>query len=165
MTDGEFENIYKTYFDDIYRYILILSRNRHVAEDIASDTFFKAMCSIGGFRGACGIRSWLYQIARNSYYSYLRKNRKIKLVDELSAEISDGGIGIEEKLELRDASMRIGGILEKLDEPYRGVFMLRTVDGLSFQKIAGIYDKTDNWACVTYHRARKKIKSEMEEYR
>ena len=164
MTDGEFENIYKTYFEDIYRYILILSRNRHIAEDIASETFFKAMCSIDSFRGACGIRSWLYQIARNSYYSYLRKNRKIDLVDELSEQINDGGISIEEKLELRDASMRIQGILQKLDEPYRGVFMLRTVDGLSFKKIAGIYQKTNNWACVTYHRARKKVKYEMEEY-
>ena len=70
----DFEKIYDTYFDDVYLYVRRLSGNEHVAEEIASETFFKAMSSIKNFRGECDIRVWLCQIAKNSYFSYLKKN-------------------------------------------------------------------------------------------
>ena len=53
MTD--FEHVYKTYFNDVYMYVLRLSRNEHVAEEITGDTFFKAMKSIDSFRGDCDL--------------------------------------------------------------------------------------------------------------
>lgn len=49
----EFEQVYDLYFRDVYRYILKLSGSEHVAEEITSDTFFKALRSIGKFRGSC----------------------------------------------------------------------------------------------------------------
>ena len=61
----EFEQVYDLYFRDVYRYILKLSGSEHVAEEITSDTFFKALRSIGKFRGSCDMRVWLCQIAKN----------------------------------------------------------------------------------------------------
>ncbi|MCI6039309.1 MAG: RNA polymerase sigma factor [Clostridiales bacterium] len=63
----EFEQVYDLYFRDVYRYILKLSGSEHVAEEIPSDTFFKALRSIGKFRGSCDMRVWLCQIAKNCY--------------------------------------------------------------------------------------------------
>ena len=63
----EFEQVYDLYFRDVYRYILKLSGSDHVAEEITSDTFFKALRSIGKFRGSCDMRVWLCQIAKNCY--------------------------------------------------------------------------------------------------
>ncbi len=63
----EFEQVYDLYFRDVYRYILQLSGSEHVAEEITSDTFFKALRSIGKFRGSCDMRVWLCQIAKNCY--------------------------------------------------------------------------------------------------
>ena len=54
-------------------------------------------------------------------------------------------------------------ILEELDEPYKEVFMWRVYAELSFKEIAGIFNKNENWACVTYHRARNQIKKRLEE--
>lgn len=71
----EFEQVYDLYFRDVYRYILKLSGSEHVAEEITSDTFFKALRSIGKFRGSCDMRVWLCQIAKNCYYTYLRKEK------------------------------------------------------------------------------------------
>ena len=65
----DFEQLYDTYFNDMYLYILRLSGNEHIAEEITSDTFFKAMKSINSFRGDCDVRVWLCQIAKNCYYS------------------------------------------------------------------------------------------------
>ena len=63
----EFEQVYDLYFRDVYRYSLKLSGSEHVAEEITSDTFFKALRSIGKFRGSCDMRVWLCQIAKNCY--------------------------------------------------------------------------------------------------
>ena len=69
----EFEQVYDLYFRDVYRYILKLSGSEHVAEEITSDTFFKALRSIGKFRGSCDMRVWLCQIAKHLWYQHLRK--------------------------------------------------------------------------------------------
>ena len=75
----EFEQIYSTYFKSVYHYIRMLSGDEHLAEEITSETFFKAMKSIGDFRGECDMRVWLCQIAKNAYYSYLKKNKSEKI--------------------------------------------------------------------------------------
>ena len=61
----EFEEIYTTYFRDVYLYIRKLSGSEHIAEEITSETFFKALNSINSFRGECDTRVWLCQIAKN----------------------------------------------------------------------------------------------------
>ena len=72
-----FQEIYRAYFNDVLLYIRRLSKDEHIAEEITSETFFKAMRDIEHFRGECHIRVWLCQIAKNCYYSYLKKNGKI----------------------------------------------------------------------------------------
>ena len=61
----EFEQIYNTYFKSVYLYVMQLSGNEHIAEEITSDTFFKAINSIDKFRGECDIRVWLCLAIRN----------------------------------------------------------------------------------------------------
>ena len=76
----EFERIYQEYFDQVFLYIRRLSGDVHLAEDITSETFCKALRSIDGFRGDCDIRVWLCQIAKNCYYSHLKKERRAERV-------------------------------------------------------------------------------------
>lgn len=161
----DFEKIYDTYFDDVYLYVRRLSGNEHVAEEIASETFFKAMSSIKNFRGECDIRVWLCQIAKNSYFSYLKKNGKTIGFDDVKLQdLADPNALLprkipNEKEDIRQAQKAV----HTLPELYREVFMWRVFADLSFKQIGEIFHKTDNWACVTYHRARKMIKSRLEE--
>lgn len=71
----DFEEIYQTYFADVYRYILALSRDAHTAEEVTQETFFRALASIDSFRGDCQLRVWLCQIARNQYLSLCRERK------------------------------------------------------------------------------------------
>lgn len=161
----DFEKIYDTYFDDVYLYVRRLSGNEHVAEEIASETFFKAMSSIKNFRGECDIRVWLCQIAKNSYFSYLKKNGKTIGFDDVKLQdLADPNALLprkipNEKEDIRQAQKAV----HTLPELYREVFMWRVFADLSFKQIGDLFHKTDNWACVTYHRARKMIKSRLEE--
>lgn len=156
----EFEQIYTTYFRDVYLYIRKLSNSEHIAEEITSETFFKAMKSFDGFRGDCDIRVWLCQIAKNCYYSYLKKVDRAESVD--NAEIAEQSTSFEERLFQQDTAMQIQKILHDVPEPYKEVFMWRVYADLSFKQIGQIFGKSENWACVTYHRARNKIKEKLE---
>lgn len=158
----ELESLYRAYFQDVYLYILSLSKDEHIAEDITSEVFIKAIKSIDTFKGDCDIRVWLCQIAKNCYYSYLRKNKKIIYTDEEPEHISE--INIEQSIVSKEDSIKIHEILHKLKEPYKEVFSLRIFSELSFKEIGYLFGKSENWACVTYHRARKKIQEEMEDY-
>lgn len=160
---AEFEQIYQTYFRDVYLYLRRLSNNENLAEEIASETFFKAMQSVGSFRGECDIRVWLCQIAKNCYFSYLKKQRRYAGMEDTDTVLEMAASeDIEAWFEKESDAMQIHLSLHRLPEPYKEVFMLRVFGELSFKQIAGIFQKTENWACVTYHRARQKIIKQME---
>lgn len=160
----EFEKIYSTYFKDVYLYVRKLSGNEHIAEEITSETFFKAMRAIDNFRGDCDFRVWLCQIAKNCYYSYLEKHKKLINLDDTSIEdMIDPNSFIDEKIVTGEQTAKIQNLLHILPEPYKEVFMWRVFADLSFKQIGHIFNKTDNWACVTYHRARIMLKNRLEE--
>lgn len=158
----EFEQIYSTYFKSVYRYIWKLSGDEHIAEEITSETFLKVMRSIGDFRGECDMRVWICQIAKNTYYSYLKKIHRTASVDETELEsLEDPKAFIEEQIVIQDEVQQIREILHTMPDPYKEVFMWRVFGELSFKEIGALYSKTDNWACVTYHRARKMIQDKI----
>ena len=76
MENGSFDQVYQTYFDPVYRYVLSLSGNAHVAEEITQETFFRAMRSLDRFRGESSLKSWLCAIARNLWTSEQRKRKR-----------------------------------------------------------------------------------------
>ena len=78
-------------------------------------------------------------------------------------EIPDTSEGFEQKTADKDSSFRIHLALHALEEPYREAFELRVFGELSFREIGLIFCKTENWARVTYHRARLKLQERMRE--
>lgn len=160
----KFEEIYNEYFKDVYLYILRLSGDAHIAEEITSDTFFKAMKAIEKFRGDCEIRVWLCQIAKNCYYSFLKKNRREESIETPELlNIAEPKAHVEEQLAQKETMVQLQTMLHELPEPYKEVFMWRTFADLSFKQIGQMFGKTDNWACVTYHRARTMLRKGLEE--
>ena len=155
MTD--FQEVYDLYFKDVYRYALSLSRDPHVAEEITQETFFKALKSIDSFRGQCRLYVWLCQIAKNTYYSYSQKQSRAAPEQEVSP-----GESLEDRLLTKESAFEIHKVLHRLPDPYKEVFSLRIFGELSFSQIGELFGKTESWARVTYHRARLKIKEEME---
>ena len=164
MKSEEFEKIYQMYFKDIYYYILSLSHDKHIAEDITSETFLKAIKAIDKFKGESQLRVWLCQIGKNEYYSYLRKNKNIDFKDNPEELREKEVVDVFEKDYIsKDEFKRINSLIDSsLNHPYDEVFKLRVYSELSFKEIGDLFAKTDNWACVVYHRARKKIQKDLE---
>lgn len=161
MTSEEFEEIYQMYFRDVYYFILSLSKDSHIAEDITSETFLKAIKAIDKFRGDSNIKVWLFQIGKNEYFSYLRKDKNIDFVDDLDI-LKENNNMLEKGIISKYQVKKINEIISYLEEPYSEVFILRYYGEFSFKEIGKFFNKTDNWACVTYHRSRVKLQRELE---
>ena len=158
MTD--FQEVYNLYFRDVYRYALSLCRNESVAEEITQETFFKALAKLDSFDGRCKVSVWLCQIAKNTYISICRRNKHLE--NNSHAELTPSNGNIEEIIFDKETAFAIHKVLHTLEEPYKEVFSLRTFGELSFKQIAELFEKTETWARVTYHRARLKIKEELQ---
>lgn len=158
----ELEKIYREYFSTVYCYMLSLSKDPTVAEEITQETFFRAMKKVDEFRGDCAVQTWLCQIAKNIYYNYLRKKSRSDSIEESQTGLMREDESPEDKLVRKEWSAQIHKILHNMNEPYKEVFMLRVFGELSFKEIGDLFDKTDTWARVTYHRARNIIREALE---
>ncbi|MCI9615624.1 MAG: RNA polymerase sigma factor [Dorea sp.] len=149
-----FEELYDRFFRDVYLFILAMSKDPHIAEEITQETFFKALKEYRHFRGSCSVKSWLCQIAKNLYISDTRRKKPVhsETLDELP-DASD----VEEICIRKDDALSIYKVLHCLSEPYKEVFTLRVLGDLSYKEIAEIFGKQETWARVTYHRAKLKI--------
>ncbi len=143
----------------VYSYLITLSRDRAVAEEITQKAFFKALTTEQKYRGEASVFTWLCSIAKNLYRDELRRqNRHAQILEEPVSEEDPLNA-----LSLEDTAFAVHQILHELKEPYKEVFSLRVFGELSFQKIGLLFGKTENWARVTYHRARIQIQERMKE--
>ena len=154
----DFNNLYNTYYMEIYSYVMTIMKNRHMAEEITQEVFFKAIKSEKKFKGESSEFTWLCSIAKHSCIDELRKKSRW---EELNEELPQENT-VEQMLEDEEMTLKIHQILHRMEEPYKEVFQLRIFGELSFEKIGKIFGKTENWARVTYHRARLKIQERME---
>jgi len=156
----DFNEIYSLYFKDVYKYVLSISRDEMIAEEITQETFFKALKNIDKFDEKCKLYVWLCQIAKNTFFTYRKKEKyheDLTVAENVLVESS-----IEQSLLSKESVFNIHKELHSFDEPYKEVFMLRVFGDLSFSQIGSLFEKTESWARVTYHRAKMKLKERME---
>ena len=156
------QEVYEKYFTVVYRYLLSLSHNTHIAEELTQETFFKALKKVDDFRGDCDLRVWLCQISKNTYYDYLKKNKKYAPESQDEKEESFPS-DLLQNFSDKETALQVHKVLHRLSEPYKEVFSLRVFGELSFSDISDLFGKSESWARVTYHRACKKIREELDD--
>ncbi len=160
MTQDSREKLYQAYYMRVFSYVMTLTGERLQAEEITQETFFRAISKQSSFRGESDEVTWLCAIAKNLFLDEKRRQRRH---EQLPEELPDTGRDMEQAASDRDSSFRIHLALHALEEPYREVFELRVFGELSFREIGMIFGKTENWARVTYHRAKLKLQERMDE--
>lgn len=154
----DFEKLYNACYMQVYSYSVTLCKDRNLAEEITQETFVRALSAkSASFRGESSELTWLCSIAKNLFSDEMRRRKHFGEMPADTASDDD----VYDKAEAKDMSFRIHTVLHSLEEPYKEVFELRVFGELSFLQIASIFAKSENWARVTYHRARLKIKERM----
>ena len=155
----EFEELYKAYYPQVYKYILKLCQDELLAEEITQETFYKVLKNADSFKGQCKFSVWMCQIAKNTFYSYAKKQGR---QSDFSLDNIASDEYIEEQFADAETAYAIHKVLHKLREPYKEVFWLRTFGELSFAQIGALFGKTESWARVTYYRAKVLIREEVQ---
>ena len=160
MDREQTEKLYEAHYMRVFSYVMTLAGDRSLAEELTQETFYRAFARRRDFRGESDEVTWLCAIAKNLFVDEKRRQSRH---GEMPEELPDQGKSVAKTVEDRDSSFRIHMALHGLEEPYREVFELRVFGELSFREIGMIFGKTENWARVTYHRARIKLQERMGE--
>ena len=147
------EELYQQYVQIVSRFLMSACRDSRLAEDLTQETFLRAWESLERFDHSCRISTWLCQIAKNTLYQHWEKYGR-----ERPAE-PDPQIPAPENTETQALRrIELAEVLEAfqaLGPDMRQVVSLRAMDGLPYKEIGEIMGKSENWARVTYFRAKE----------
>ncbi|NLB91682.1 MAG: sigma-70 family RNA polymerase sigma factor [Clostridiales bacterium] len=155
------EDIYLQYAKPVYQYLVTLTKSISLAEELTQETFYQAIKSLHRFKGNSSLLTWLCQIGKHLYFDYLKKEKHIdKNKDVATAENASSQPSYtlpETYVTTRDGITRIYSKIHHLSDPYKEVMLLRIGGELSFKEIGLILSQSENWARVTYYRAKTKV--------
>lgn len=162
------------HLDAAYNLARWLTRNPHDADDVVQEAYLRAFRFFGTFRGGDG-RPWLLAIVRNTFYSWLEKNRHAQAEVEYNEaspgiELMEAAAGDEvlhstnpERLLLRAADQRlVEQALAKLPAEYREILVLRELEDLSYKEIADIVGLPLGTVMSRLSRARERLRKQLE---
>ncbi len=152
------------YYVAVFRFLRGLSLDEQLAEDLTQETFSIALKEFDSFRGESEFYVWLCAIGKNLLYSYYRKCKREVPLDVIENYEADEKL-FTDMIADREAALDIHRILHGMKEPYKEIFSLRVFGELSYKNIGDLFGKSEHWACVSYHRAKKIIQDEMKEKR
>lgn len=158
----DIKEAYEQYFNTVYGYLGTLTGgNYDLAQELTQETFYRATKKIAEFRGDCKMSTWLCQIAKFVYYQSLDKKRRRKEVTLDEAVELAMQEEVHKSIEDEQAKLHIYKSIQKLDSPMRDVVMLRLTGELSFKEIGDIMAQSENWARVTFYRAKQILGKEL----
>jgi RNA polymerase sigma-70 factor (ECF subfamily) len=172
QTDA-FGVLVERYQDRTYNAVLRMVGSREDARDIVQEAFLKAYENLSRFRGASSFYTWLFRIAMNAALTFRRRSKRLKLVRPLE----DGGQmditgtqagrladpAPEAAMETAERERIIGEALETLDGDHRAAIVLRDVEGLDYQAIAGILEVPAGTVKSRIHRARMMLRDRLKD--
>lgn len=169
-----YEELMRRYERKILSYIyhmLKSARMETMAEDLCSETFYKAYRSLHSFREVeASFSTWLYTIARNTVLSELRKNKSVHVSLEqndawsLAMTLASSEYTPEQKMLRNEKVSMVRDAINNLPEKQRSALILREYDQMDYQEIANILGQTVSSVKSLLFRARASIKMQLEPY-
>jgi RNA polymerase sigma-70 factor (ECF subfamily) len=157
---GDFEQTVLPHFDAAYNLARWLTRGKEDAEDVVQEAYLRALRFFPGFRGG-DARAWLLRIVRNTCYTWLHANRRLRDAQPFDEELSppDARVPNPEELSLQnDNSAVLRKALEQLPANYRDVLVLRELEGMSYKEIAEITGMPAGTVMSSLSRARERLR-------
>ena len=155
----EFEKLFNDNREFVFKYLMKMTRDASLAEELTQETFFRAYMNYSSLRNKERTSSWLCKIAQNVYYAWYNENKKCDSIDNI--EIISDEKDAEEAFIQKELSQKALLCLHELEEPYKEVFMLSVLGGFSLKEISSTFGKSESWARVTFYRAKQKLSERM----
>ena len=154
------DEVYRTHSMMVYKYLLSLTGDEDLSEELTQETFYQAVKSINRYDESCKISTWLCAIAKNQLGKHRRKQGHVELNEE-AVSVSRGET--EDSYLLRENRVEMMKMMRSLPESVREVMYLRIFGNLSFSEIGEFMEKSENWARVTFYRGKVKLREAVSE--
>lgn len=158
MKHDELTELFREHYNPLLLYMLSLSKNRSVSEDIVSEAFFKALMSPDAEIRNFG--TWSFRVCRNLYFNYLRKNKR--LAERQDESVADDRKAMIDEIIDDERYRALYRAVELLDDVHREAITLFYFEEQCIKQISEIMNKTEDHVRVILFRARKKLKSLLE---
>ena len=155
----EFEKLFNENREFVFKYLMKMTRDISLSEELTQETFFRAYMNYTSLRNKEKSSAWLCQIAKNTYFSWYNEQKKKDSLGDL--EVVSGDVSMEDVFVQKELSKKALHCLHELEEPYKEVFMLSVFGGFSLKDISSIFGKSESWARVTFYRAKQKLLERM----
>lgn len=154
------DNIYQNYADFIFRYLLTLTSNSQIAEELTQETFYQAIKSIDNFNdnGKAKFSTWLCSIAKNVWLQEINREKKRERLTESLSNDERSSPTLEDDFFKNEKKINFFKQVHQLNNKQREIMYLRLLGDLSFKEIGVIFGETENWARVTFYRAKQQIR-------
>lgn len=158
---SSFTSLYDDYEQPVYRFLLSLTGDPLLAEELLQETFYQAFLHIDQFEGRSQLLTWLCQIGKNAWLKECRRNQRRCGTLSEALDVPDPAPSPEEQMVKKAQLQQITNALAHLNEPYKEVFILHIYGQLPLKEIARLHGKSESWARVTYYRARTQLSKEV----
>jgi RNA polymerase sigma-70 factor (ECF subfamily) len=169
--EAAYRELIRRYERPVFSLILRMVRDRELAEDLAQETFIKALNAIGSYRPEFKFSSWIFKIANNAAIDHLRRRELDTLsidgaphatsADDIEAtalQVGDKSETPLAELEARELGSAIERAIGRLRPEYRSCIMLRHVEGMAYEEIAQLLDLPLGTVKTYIHRARHELR-------
>ena len=169
--DAACRELVRRYERPIFSLIYRMVRNRELAEDLAQETFIKALNALESYRPEYKFSSWLFKIANNAAIDHLRKREldtlslegsphadTPQLVEATALQIGEKAETALEAVEHKELGGEIERAIAKLRPEYRTCILLRHVEGRAYEEIAEILNLPLGTVKTYIHRARNELR-------
>lgn len=157
----DIEEIVKDYSNNIYKYLLCLTHNYDISEELTQETMYRAVKYINQLRNEEKIELWLCKIAKNLWIQELHKQKRYVTIDNDSLKNLEDNSNVENDFIQKYNKLELYKYIERLDDVSKEIISLRLNGDLRFKDIAGMYGKSENWARVIFYRAKQQIIKEV----
>jgi len=174
--DAAYRELIRRYERPVFSLVYRMVRDREVAEELAQDTFVKALNNIERYSPEFKLSSWLFKIANNLAIDHLRRGRlpTVSLsgapdaataseIEATSFEVASRTPSALEDLEARELGSAIERAIGRLRPEYRSCIIMRHVEGRSYEEIASTLDLPLGTVKTYIHRARQELRRALED--
>lgn len=156
------EEIYDTYYKDVYHFLIHFIGNRYDAEDLTQEVFIRVLKSLQRYNSQSSMKTWILSISKHVAIDYLRRKKFYSLFkDGFFNGLHSPEKGPMEMLEAKNKSEFIQVAISSLKPSYRAILILRGINEFSIKETAEILNCSEAKVKVNYHRALKKLQEKL----
>jgi RNA polymerase sigma-70 factor (ECF subfamily) len=161
----DYWDIYDNYYERVKKFIFALVKDEWVADDLVQETFIKVQKNLNQLKEETKLSSWIFRIAYNLCQDHFRKTSQSSKREQIPAEERQflAEPLFQKEFEQRQMGACVQDKIRLLPESYQTVLVLFDLMEFSHQEIAEILDISVENVKVRLHRARKKLKTILEE--